>query len=118
MSDEERIIGTRPMAIGTRHIPRSYNAHHACFVLFLMATIPIGWKFLVDLVADAIKNESSSHILLVPFIAIFMVFVDRRNIFGARTGWSFGVGSATIAAGLSTLLWFSHLSRLEGSWSF
>lgn len=104
--------------MAARQMPRSYNVHHVFFALFLLATVLVAWRFLAVLVSYAIKNDSASHILLIPFIAMFIVFTGRQEIFEGQIDWSFGPGSATIAAGLLGLTWFYHLSPVEGSWAF
>jgi exosortase len=114
MSDKARTIDTT-----VEHwAPNSAARHHVFFAVFLFVTVAIGWKFLAALASYALDNDSASHILLVPFIALFIAFVGRRDIFGSQLSWSTGFGSITVVAGLLSLFWFYQRSPAEGSLSF
>jgi exosortase len=61
-------------------------------------------------------NESSSHILLIPLVAFFLLYLERQTIFSI-TRASVASGSA-LALGGVVLFWLARLSPVpqEGNW--
>lgn len=115
MSDNPSSVDT---SIEKRQVASSARWHHLCFGAFLFATVLLAWRFLAILAVYAIGNDSASHILLIPFIAIFLMFFGRQRIFGKHLGRSLGWGSIAVAPGLLALLYFDYGSPAAGSWSF
>jgi|SRR5690348_142204 len=115
MSDKSTTVD---ITIEERSAANLVRRHHVCFGGFLFATVVLAWRFLTALALYAIGNDSASHILLIPFIAIFLVFVGRQSIFGKQLGWSFGWGSVAVSVGLLALFNFDYRSPAAGSWSF
>ncbi|HYK87917.1 MAG TPA: exosortase/archaeosortase family protein [Acidobacteriota bacterium] len=68
---------------------------NAIFILFSSTLFAINGRFLRELIEFALKNESSSHILIVPFISGWLLFT-------ARLSWS-AASHRPRASGIITL---------------
>ena len=54
---------------------------------------PCLYKTLIALVEYSLRDESSSHIILIPFVAFFLLYVERRRIFSTiQTSIALGLG--------------------------
>ena len=85
---------------------------HWIFVGFVLASGLIFWKTWAALIAYSLQNESASHILLIPVITFFLLFLERRRIF-PQSGLAIGPGLALVLAAVG-LFWFStRLSDAE-----
>jgi exosortase len=107
------------MAIETRMQDGSIAIarRHACFALFVVITSAVFYKALATLVSYSLHDDSSSHIALVPWIAVFLVCWDRRRIFSS-TNTDLWFGSGLILGGTLLYLYSRHISWLqEGNWS-
>ena len=63
----------------TSQIPR-----HACFLLLMVATVAWFWRPLATVVSLSLqygRYEHYSHIVLIPFISLYLLYVNRRAIF-------------------------------------
>jgi exosortase len=58
-------------------------ARHAFFVVLLIGTMAWFWKPLAIVIGRSLQygHEQYSHIVAVPFMALFLLWVDRRTIF-------------------------------------
>ena len=56
-------------------------ARHAFFLVLLSGTVAWFWKPLATVIGLSLHygNEQYSHIVAVPFMALFLLWVDRRN---------------------------------------
>jgi exosortase len=54
---------------------------HWCFAGFVVASILVCWKTLATLAFYSLHEESSSHILLVPVISIYLLYSERARIY-------------------------------------
>jgi len=67
-------------------------------VLFL-APVLINLGVFKDLLDHSLKNNYSSHILLIPFISLFLIFRERSSIFHANSKFSpIGIGLMILGA--------------------
>jgi exosortase len=80
----------------------STNRHSIAFATIALSGIAF-WKPLSRLLDYALSHESSSHILLIPFISIYF-FVWQRHTILKEIRWSAAGGIPTIAAGVAGLL--------------
>jgi exosortase len=74
---------------------------HALFLGLLVACIAWFWKPLSTVVSLSLRYgdyEHYSHIIAMPFLTVFLLWVDRRTIF-ATVGRS-GYGAAILASGI------------------
>ncbi len=57
------------------------SRRHIYFAGFVAASILTYWKTLSALTAYSLREESSSHILLIPAISVYLLYSERRRIF-------------------------------------
>lgn len=74
-------------------------------------------KLLFSLAVYSFHDDSSSHIVLIPFITAFLIFTTRDTVF-AKTDWSIALGGVTFVVGLACYFWFGSFGLTTGSWSF
>ena len=51
-----------------------------CFAGFVAASVIVSWKALTTLAVFSLHEESSSHILLIPLISIYLLHVEKKRI--------------------------------------
>lgn len=74
------------------------------FGLWLLASVAISWKALDSLLHYSLGNDDASHILLIPPISLFLIFIDRRQIFRQLSSDAV-VAVAFLIPGILSLLW-------------
>ena len=68
---------------------------HASFVAFILIFSLAYYKTLSALVQYSLHDESSSHIILIPLVAFFLLYVERHRLFSiTRTSLVSGVSLA------------------------
>jgi exosortase len=83
---------------------------HAAFGALVAASVILLWKTIQALVGYSFVQESSSHILLIPFVSFALIYIEREKIF--RTARSSPIpGLTLILAGAA----FYGLAR-HSSW--
>ncbi len=81
----------------------SATRRHWYFAGFVVASVIVSWKALTALVHFSLREESSSHILLIPLISIYLIYVERKQI--SKSLRTSTVGRASlILAGVFVLL--------------
>jgi exosortase len=89
---------------------------YAAFATYIVVSSVAFYKTLSALVQYSLRNDSSSHIILIPFIALFLIYMERQKIFSiTRTDLSSGVGLALIGIVLFFLVNRSSFPR-DGNW--
>jgi exosortase len=90
---------------------------HASFAAFIAISSLVFILTLSHLLRYSLQNDSSSHIVLIPFISFFLLYLERRTIF-AKIAPNRSLGSALAIAGL---ILFALAIRgpipREGNWS-
>lgn len=61
----------------------SNSRRHLYFAGFVAASILLYWKTLSTLAVFSLHEESSSHLLLIPVVSIYLLFFERKRIFAA-----------------------------------
>lgn len=92
------------------------SRRHAIFVAFIVISSLIFYKTLRALIQYSLATDSSSHIILIPFISIFLLYVERQKVFAiTRTSVASGV---TLALTGIILYWLTTRSAFaqEGNW--
>jgi|SRR5579863_1346167 len=91
---------------------------HVSFAVFLLLSSLIFLKTLFALVEYSLHNDSSSHIVLIPFLVIFLIFLGRERIF-ANAGTSLlpGLGIVLTGAFLFVLSQRTPIHQ-QGNWPF
>src|SRR5277367_1952589 len=96
---------------------RTPNARrHASFVAFVLISSLVFYKTLSALVRYSLQDQSNSHIILIPLVSVFLLYVERQRVFSVtRAGVSSGVG--LVISGM-VLYWLAHrgLFLEEGNW--
>ncbi|MGI0134417.1 MAG: exosortase/archaeosortase family protein, partial [Candidatus Micrarchaeaceae archaeon] len=69
------------------------------FALIVLACVGLYWNPLEALVSLCLHGDSYSHILLIPFIVLYLVISERGRIF-REVRSAIPVGAAAIAAGI------------------
>ncbi|MGC2704028.1 MAG: exosortase/archaeosortase family protein [Candidatus Acidiferrales bacterium] len=54
---------------------------HAAFAGLVILSILVFWKALHELVVFSLNQESSSHILLIPLVSVYLLYSERSRIF-------------------------------------
>jgi exosortase len=92
------------------------SKRHAAFAAFMVVSSVAFYKTLSALIQYSLRNDSSSHIVLIPFIALFLVYMERQKIFSiTRTSMGPGVSLALIGIVLFFLVNRSSFPR-DGNW--
>lgn len=76
---------------------------HIAYAVLITVSVAVCAKSLMALTVYALHNESSSQILAIPFVTLFLIWMGRKRIFEA-TSYSIAPGIATILAG-AVLFW-------------
>lgn len=95
---------------------RPNSQRHAVFAAFALVSSLAFYNTLSALVQYSLRYDSSSHIILIPFIALFLIYMERQRIFSI-TRMSVGPGVALAFAG-SVLFVLANRSSFprEGNW--
>jgi len=91
---------------------------HAAFVTFLAATVIVFWRLLSMLVAYSLGHESSSHIIIIPAISLYLVFAGRQRIFASPRSSILPALALILAGALVYVLAYLRGSQMAGSASF
>ncbi len=86
------------MAVVTRNLQRWTRWHAVAALIFASLGAVIVSGALADIYERAIKDEENSHILLVPLVALWMVWVRVGRIRYCRPSWTF-IGPIIVAIG-------------------
>ena len=87
---------------------------HAPFAAFILASALFYRKTLSTLVIYSLQNNSSSHIILIPLVAFFLLYMERKRVFSI-TRMNIGSG-ISLALGGVILCWLVNrkLISLKG----
>src|ERR1017187_208012 len=89
---------------------------HASFVAFILISSLAFYKTLSALVRYSLHDESSSHIILIPLVVFFLLYLERQSVFSIiRTSIGSGV---RLALGGMILYWLAGRDPFpqEGNW--
>jgi len=96
---------------------RTPNARrHASFIALMAVSSLAFYKTLSALVTYSLNNDSNSHIVLIPFVAFFLLYLERQHIFSV-TRASTGSGIGLILGGV-ILGWLASRESFpqDGNW--
>src|SRR2546427_2103383 len=84
-------------------LSRTSMTSHACFLLLMVATVAWFWRPLATVVSLSLqygRYAHYSHIVLIPFISLYLLYLNRRAIFATveYTPWP---GAFLIAIGVA-----------------
>lgn len=89
---------------------------HGSFVALIAVSSLVFYKTLGALVTYSLNNASSSHIVLIPLVTFFLLYVERQHIFSI-TRTSIGSGISLILVGV-ILYWLAGRPPFpqDGNW--
>jgi exosortase len=102
ISDKTHLMETISTS-SARPTADAIRKRHLAFALILAASVSVSFKIFIALVALCLHGDSYSHILIVPFIALYLFYSERRGIF-QQVGSSGASGAAMIVIGAATTL--------------
>jgi exosortase len=80
------------------------NRRWLLFVGWLACSIAASWTALAALLRYSFGNDDASHILLIPFISAWLIFIDRRRIFKSLSS-DVAVCLVLLVPGIVVVLW-------------
>jgi exosortase len=89
---------------------------HASFIAFVLISSLAFYRTLTALVQYSLHDDSSSHIILIPFVAFFLLYVERQTVYSVTTT---RIASGTgLVLGGAILCWFAYRGPVpqEGNW--
>ena len=104
------------MSTTAMHVLTGNARRHASFVTFVVLSGLIFYNTLTALVRYSLQDESSSHIILIPLISFFLLYIERQRIFSiTRASIATGIG---LALGGVILHWLAGRSPFpqDGNW--
>jgi exosortase len=75
------------------------GVHHAVFAIILLLSVGLFWRTLSNLVVYTWGHESYSHILLIPILSLYLIYLEKRKIF-AEIHYSLGLGIGAMVCGI------------------
>ena len=82
----------------TKLLPFSAQRWNLLALLLFFATVAWFWQPLIALFPLKQQQEHYSHIVLIPWLSLFVLFLDRKAILASRE-WSPWLGSFVIGPG-------------------
>jgi exosortase len=83
---------------------------HAAFAGLIVLSVLVFWKTFHALAVFSVNHESSSHILLIPLISIYLLYTERSQIFRVTRTSPVAGGAVVLAAITLYVFVLSHLS--------
>jgi exosortase len=80
------------------------NRRWLLFAMWLAGSVVASWTAFNTLLRYSFGNDDASHILLIPFISAWLMFIDRRRIFKSLSSDVFTC-SALLVPGIALVLW-------------
>src|SRR6266850_3702020 len=88
----------RLVQVLSRPLPFSMKIRNGLSLLLLLAAIAWFWQPLVSLFSLTQQQEHYSHIVLIPWLSMYILYLDRKAIFASRE-WNPWLGSMLIGLG-------------------
>jgi exosortase len=92
-------MGHRPARNNPIVITRQMTGRSTLFLLFVGLSILVFYAPMKLLVESSLGNELYSHIVLIPFVSVYLIYTERGEIFQERVASGFP-GSILILAGV------------------
>jgi exosortase len=91
-------FGVEAVRLLSKPLPFSAQRRNLLALLLFFATVAWFWQPLVTLFSLTQQQEHYSHIVLIPCLSLFVLFLDRKAIHASRE-WSPWLGSLVIGMG-------------------
>ncbi|MBS0156706.1 MAG: exosortase [Nitrospira sp.] len=82
----------------SKTVPFTLTHRNRLFVLLFLATSAWFWQPLVELVSLTQREEHYSHMLLIPWVSLYVFYLDRTAILESKD-WNPWLGSLLLGAG-------------------
>jgi exosortase len=79
-----------------------------CYAGFVAASILVSWKTLTTLALFSLHQESSSHILLIPVISMYLLYTERARVFKSVCTGAIPTRFLIVAAAVILMLYFAE----------
>ena len=90
-------------SVVSQALPISLKHRNVLFVLLFLATCAWFWRPLVELFSLTQQKEHYSHMVLIPWVSLYIFYLDRKAILTSRE-WNPWLGSLLLGAG-AVLYW-------------
>ena len=87
-----------PLQALSQSLPFSTRIRNGLSLLLLLAAVAWFWQPLVSLFSLTQQQEHYSHIVLIPCLSLYVLYLDRKAIFASRQ-WSPWLGAFVIGMG-------------------
>jgi exosortase len=91
-------MGQSPTIKITMHIARQITLRNILFLFFNIVAIIIFYAPMMDLIALSLHNEHYSHIILIPLISGYFMYLRKKAIF-SDTNYSYTAGIILVLVG-------------------
>jgi exosortase len=92
-------FGVEAVQLLSKPLPFSAQRRNLLALLLFFATVAWFWPPLVTLFSLTQQEEHYSHIVLIPCLSLYVLYLDRKAIFASRE-WSPWLGSMVIGLGV------------------
>lgn len=105
------------MSTAATGVPPQDARRHAFFIAFVLVSSLAFFKTLSELVQYSLHDPSSSHIVMIPFISFFLLYIERQKVFPV-TASSVAPGLIVVSGAL-VLYWCAHRGLIprDGNWA-
>jgi exosortase len=87
--------------------PWSRQNRWLLFGLWLLCSVAISWKAFHSLLQYSLGNDDASHILLIPLVSGWLLYLDRQKICKS-TSSDLSVSAIFLLPGIACVLWSLH----------
>lgn len=95
-------------------VHKAMKQRSVLFAMFAGALLLLFFSHLHHLILFSFSQQHYSHIVLIPFVSLYLLYIDRMNIF-SRVHYSTGTGITLVVAGiliyLVTFSWGQQLNQ-------
>jgi exosortase len=81
--------------------------------LWLALSVAVSWKLCVALVRFSLANDNASHVVLIPFISAWLIYIEQKQIF-RRVSFDYSLAGVLFAISAVTYVW---TLRSPASWT-
>jgi len=104
------------MVTATKIAPTQNARRHASFVAFVAISSLVFYKALGAWVQLSLHDESRSYIILIPPVALFLLYLERKSIFSITSTSAVAGGVVTLGGFLLYWLVNRRLFPQDGNW--
>ncbi len=76
-----------------------FNKRNLLFGGFIIAALFMIYTPIKELLGTTSNREYYSHILLIPFVSVYLIYLKRKEIYSDKA-YSFGIGASVMIIGV------------------